>query len=55
MSRDRITVVGLDGRPLDEETGRLFGDAALVAGGERHLEMLGVERERAVVLKGDLV
>ena len=32
----------------------MLGDAALVVGGERHLEMLGVERGRAVVLKGDL-
>jgi precorrin-6Y C5,15-methyltransferase (decarboxylating) len=48
----RIIVVGLDGRPLDEEVERLLRDAALVAGGERHLKMLGVER--GVVLKGDL-
>ncbi len=54
MSRGRITVVGLDGRPLDEEIERLLGDADLVAGGRRHLEMLGVDRDRAVVLKGDL-
>jgi precorrin-6Y C5,15-methyltransferase (decarboxylating) len=54
VRREPITVIGLDGRPLDEEAGRLLGDAALVVGGERHLEMLGVERGRAVVLKGDL-
>jgi precorrin-6Y C5,15-methyltransferase (decarboxylating) len=54
VSRDRITVVGLDGRPLDEAAERLLRDAALVAGGGRHLEMLGVGRDRAVVLKGDL-
>ena len=54
MSRDRITVVGLDGRPLDEATEWLLRDAALVAGGWRHLEMLGVGRDRAAVLKGDL-
>ena len=54
MSRGRITVVGLDGRPLDEEIERLLTSAALVAGGRRHLEMLGVDRDRAVVLKGDL-
>jgi precorrin-6Y C5,15-methyltransferase (decarboxylating) len=47
-------VIGLDGRPLDEEARRLLGDAALVVGGERHLKMLGVERGRAAVLKGDL-
>jgi precorrin-6B C5,15-methyltransferase / cobalt-precorrin-6B C5,C15-methyltransferase len=54
VSRGRITVVGLDGRPLDEEIERLLTDAALVAGGGRHLEMLGVDRDRAVVLEGDL-
>ena len=54
MSQARITVVGLDGRPLDGATVRLLEDAALVAGGGRHLEMLGVGRDRAVVLKGDL-
>jgi precorrin-6Y C5,15-methyltransferase (decarboxylating) len=50
----RITVVGLDGRPLGEEIKHLLADAALVAGGGRHLEMLEVDRDRAVVLKGDL-
>ncbi len=54
MRREPITVIGLDERPLDEEAGRLLGEATLVAGGERHLEKLGVERGRAVVLKGDL-
>jgi precorrin-6B C5,15-methyltransferase / cobalt-precorrin-6B C5,C15-methyltransferase len=54
MSREPITVIGLDGRPPDGEAARLLRDAALVAGGERHLEVLGVERGRAVVLKGDL-
>jgi len=54
VSQGRITVVGLDGRPLDEEIERLLKDAALVAGGERHLKMAGVEGERTVVLKGDL-
>jgi precorrin-6B C5,15-methyltransferase / cobalt-precorrin-6B C5,C15-methyltransferase len=54
VSRDRITVVGLDGRPLDEEVEYLISDAALVAGGARHLERLGVDRDRAVVLEGDL-
>ena len=54
MNRGRITVVGLDGRLLDGEIERLLVDAALVAGGWQHLETLGVERGRAVVLKGDL-
>jgi precorrin-6B C5,15-methyltransferase / cobalt-precorrin-6B C5,C15-methyltransferase len=54
VNRGRISVVGLDGRLLDEEIERLLVDAALVAGGWRHLETLGVERGRAVVLKGDL-
>ena len=52
MSGGRITVVGLDGRPLDEEIEDLLRGAALVAGGERHLEMVGVGS--GVVLKGDL-
>ena len=54
MSREPIAVIGLDGRPLDEEAEGLLREAVLVVGGERHLEMLGVERERAVLLKGDL-
>ena len=54
MNRGRITVVGLDGRLLDGEIERLLVDAALVAGGWQHLETLGVERGRAVVLRGDL-
>jgi len=54
VSRGRIAVVGLDGRPLDEEIERLLRGAALVAGGKRHLKALGVGEGRAVVLKGDL-
>ena len=54
MSRGRIAVVGLDGRPPGAEVQQLLADAALVAGGKRHLEILGVGKERAVVLKGDL-
>jgi precorrin-6Y C5,15-methyltransferase (decarboxylating) len=54
VSRGRITVVGLDGRSLHEEIERLLAEATLVAGGGRHLEMLGVDRDRAVVLEGDL-
>jgi precorrin-6B C5,15-methyltransferase / cobalt-precorrin-6B C5,C15-methyltransferase len=54
VSRDRITVVGLDGRPLDQEIEHLLADAALVAGGARHLEMLGIDRDLGLVLKGDL-
>jgi precorrin-6Y C5,15-methyltransferase (decarboxylating) len=54
VRREPITVIGLDERPLDEEAGRILGGAALVAGGERHLEKLGIERGRAVALKGDL-
>lgn len=54
MKEARITVVGLDGRPLEEEIEDLLREAALVAGGERHLEMVGVGGVRAVVLKGDL-
>jgi len=54
VSRGRITVVGLDGRPLDEEIERLLANAALIAGGGRHLKMLGVDPDHSVVLKGDL-
>jgi precorrin-6B C5,15-methyltransferase / cobalt-precorrin-6B C5,C15-methyltransferase len=54
VSRGRIAVVGLDGKPPDAEVQRLLADAALVAGGRRHLEMLGVGERRAVVLEGDL-
>jgi precorrin-6Y C5,15-methyltransferase (decarboxylating) len=54
VNQGRINVVGLDGRPLDEEIERLLRDATLVAGGRRHLEMLGVGGGRAVVLEGDL-
>jgi precorrin-6B C5,15-methyltransferase / cobalt-precorrin-6B C5,C15-methyltransferase len=50
----RIAVIGVDGKPLGVEAEELLKDATLVAGGERHLEALGVEPERAVVLKGDL-
>ena len=51
---NQISVVGLDGKPLHAETEELLESAALVAGGERHLEILGVEPERAATLKGDL-
>ena len=54
MSMARITVVGLDGRAPDGEAERLLREAALVAGGRRHLKMLGVGDERAVVFEGDL-
>jgi precorrin-6Y C5,15-methyltransferase (decarboxylating) len=54
VSRGRIAVVGLDGSPPGAEVQRLLADAALVVGGRRHLEMLGVGEGRAVVLEGDL-
>jgi precorrin-6Y C5,15-methyltransferase (decarboxylating) len=50
----RITVIGLDGRSLSGEAETLVREAALVVGGERHLEALGIEPERSAVLKGDL-
>lgn len=49
-----ITVIGLDGGTLSTETERLIRDATLVFGGERHLETLGIEPGRAVVLKSNL-
>jgi precorrin-6Y C5,15-methyltransferase (decarboxylating) len=50
----RITVIGLDGRPLSQEAAGLLEGAALVAGGRRHLEDLTVAPERSVVFEGDL-
>ena len=50
----RISVIGLDGSPLGPEAAGLLEDAALVAGGRRHLEDLAVAPERAVALEGDL-
>jgi precorrin-6Y C5,15-methyltransferase (decarboxylating) len=50
----RIAVIGLDEKPLSAEAENLLRSAVLVAGGERHLKMLGVEPSRAVVLRGDL-
>ena len=50
----RITVIGLDGRPLSQEAAGLLEGAALVAGGRRHLEDLAVEPERATPLEGNL-
>jgi len=50
----RITIIGLDGSPLNAEAESLLEEAVLVVGGARHLEVLGVQGERAVVLKGDL-
>jgi precorrin-6B C5,15-methyltransferase / cobalt-precorrin-6B C5,C15-methyltransferase len=50
----RITVIGLDGSALSAGARGSIEEAALVVGGSRHLETLGVEPERAAVLKGDL-
>ena len=50
----RITVIGLDGRPLSREAAGLLEEAAIVAGGRRHLEDLAVEPERATPLEGNL-
>jgi len=50
----RITVIGLDGGPLSAEAESLLEEAVRVVGGARHLKALGVEGERAVVLRGDL-
>jgi precorrin-6B C5,15-methyltransferase / cobalt-precorrin-6B C5,C15-methyltransferase len=50
----RITVIGLDGGPFDVAAKVLLEEAALVVGGRRHLEELGIGAERAAVLKGDL-
>jgi precorrin-6B C5,15-methyltransferase / cobalt-precorrin-6B C5,C15-methyltransferase len=50
----RITVIGLVGSDLSAEAEGLLEEAALVVGGSRHLEALGVEPGRAAVLTGDL-
>ena len=50
----RVTVVGLAGGPLGAEAESMLREAALVVGGSRQLEKLGIEPERAAVLKGDL-
>jgi precorrin-6Y C5,15-methyltransferase (decarboxylating) len=50
----RISVIGLDGGPLSAEAASLLDGATLVVGGARHLAVLGIETERAAVLKGDL-
>ena len=51
----RITVIGLDGSLLSAEARGLLEGAALVAGGSRHLEALGIEPGRAVAFSGDLL
>jgi precorrin-6Y C5,15-methyltransferase (decarboxylating) len=50
----RISVIGLDGSPLREEARSALKEAALVAGGRRHLEAAGVDPSRSVELRGDL-
>ena len=50
----RISVIGLDGGPLEAEARELLEGAALVVGGRRHLAALGVGSGRAAVLQGDL-
>ena len=50
----RISVVGLDGGPLDPVAEALVREATLVVGGRRHLRELGVEPERSAPLVGDL-
>ena len=49
-----IVVIGLDGSSLRPDAARRLEDAALVAGGERHLKMLGINPGRSVALKRDL-
>jgi precorrin-6Y C5,15-methyltransferase (decarboxylating) len=49
----RITVIGLGG-PSSAEVESTLGEAALVVGGSRQLEVFGIEPGRAAVLKGDL-
>src|SRR5947209_12469391 len=49
-----ITVLGIDGSSIGLGARVLLEGAELVVGGWRHLLCLGIEAERAVVLKGDL-
>ena len=51
---NRIIVIGVGRGPISPRTRALLENAALVAGGGRHLLGHGVDPERAVVLKGDL-
>ncbi len=51
---NRIAVIGLDGSTLAPEAGKLLHEAALVAGGKRHLVDLGIEPERSTLLEGNL-
>ncbi len=48
-----ITVIGLGG-PSSAEVESTLGEATLVVGGSRQLEVFGIEPGRAAVLKGDL-
>jgi precorrin-6B C5,15-methyltransferase / cobalt-precorrin-6B C5,C15-methyltransferase len=50
----RISVIGLDGGPLDREARELLEGAKHVVGGRRHLAALGIGSQRAAVLQGDL-
>lgn len=49
-----ITVIGLDGRSLDPRAWEAVAEAALVVGGRRHLDDLGVDIKRSAELSGDL-
>jgi precorrin-6B C5,15-methyltransferase / cobalt-precorrin-6B C5,C15-methyltransferase len=49
-----IAVLGVDGAPIGVGARVLLEGAEIVVGGWRHLLDLGVEPERAVVLRGDL-
>ncbi len=49
-----ITVIGLDGRVLDPRAREAVAEAALVVGGRRHLDELGVDARRSAELSGDL-
>lgn len=49
-----ITVIGLDGRLLDPRAREAVAEAALVVGGRRHLDELGVDARRSAELSGDL-
>jgi precorrin-6B C5,15-methyltransferase / cobalt-precorrin-6B C5,C15-methyltransferase len=50
----RIAVIGLDGTSPSPKATELLDNAAIIAGGRRHLEDLSIDPARAVVLEGDL-
>ncbi len=51
---ERITVIGLDGRPLSDAAAARLSGATLVLGGARHLEVAGIPAQAERVVLGDV-